>query len=107
MKRLVAVADAFYNGRTYHAGESFDCEDMWVPILVGLGSTRLEDLPPAPMPAPMPAPKPAPLQTQALKAEDDAPPAAPMTTHNTDALVPPPARNKKRTYKRRDMRAED
>jgi hypothetical protein len=101
MKRLVAVADAFYNGRTYHAGESFDCEDMWVPILVGLGSTRLEDLPPTPKPAS------APLQTQALTAEDDAPPQKPMTTHNTDALVPPPARNKKRTYKRRDMRAED
>jgi hypothetical protein len=29
-----------------------------------------------------------------------------MTTQNTDALVPPP-RNKKKTYKRRDMRAED
>jgi hypothetical protein len=100
MKRLVALADAFYNGRTYHAGESFDCEEMWVPILVGLGSTRLEDLPPAPKPAPQQ------LQTRVLKAEDD-PPAKPMTTQNTDALVPPPARNKKKTYKRRDMRAEE
>jgi hypothetical protein len=100
MKRLVALADAFYNGRTYHAGESFDCEDMWVPVLIGLGSTRLEDLPPVPKPS---APQ---LQTRALKAEDEKPPAKPMTTQNTDALVPPP-RNKKKTYKRRDMRAED
>jgi hypothetical protein len=100
MKRLVAVADAFYNGRTYHAGESFDCEDMWVPVLVGLGSTRLEDLPPTP--------KPAPLQTRVLNAEDtQPPPAKPMTTQNTAPLVPPPARTKKKTYKRRDMRAED
>jgi hypothetical protein len=100
MKRLVAVADAYYNGRTYHAGESFDCEEMWVPILVGLGTTRLEDLPPTKPTQPTPA------LTRALQSEDT-PPAQPMTTHNTDALVPPPARNKKRTYKRRDMRAED
>jgi hypothetical protein len=72
---------------------------MWVPILIGLGSARLEDLPPVPKPAP-------PLQTRALKAEDDPPTAKPMTTQNTDALVPPP-RNKKKTYKRRDMRAEE
>jgi hypothetical protein len=98
MKKLVALREVYYASKTHYVGDAFEASDQDATILVGLGKTRYEDAPPI-------APQP-PLQTRALQAEAT-PAAQPMTTTQQSALVPPAPVRKKRTYKRRDMRAED
>jgi hypothetical protein len=78
--RIVAVEKFDYGFRTRQPGEEFEAEEIHGKLLIQRGIAR------------------------AMKAEE---PAAPMTTQNTSAIVPPMQPPSKRTYKRRDMRAED
>jgi hypothetical protein len=107
MKKVVALVEVYYAGKTHYPGDAFEASDQDAMILAGIGRARPEDLPPA-APAPLQPPT---LQPRALQAEDPPPPATPkspqqpMSTQTAAPLVPP--KPLKRKYKRRDMRAED
>jgi hypothetical protein len=90
--RLIAVMEVFYASRTRNPGDAFEASEQDARILVGLGKAVapvVETLPAEPVKAPEPIPPP-------LIARDDPP-------LFEEAADPAP---KKRTYKRRDLTAE-
>jgi hypothetical protein len=93
--RLIAVTEVYYASRTRNPGDPFEASEQDARILVGLGKAvaPVVDAPPPPQPAKASEPAPA-----AVVAHDDASPS------NEQAEKEAP---KKRTYKRRDLTAED
>jgi hypothetical protein len=92
--RLIAVMEVFYASRTRNPGDPFDASEQDARILVGLGKAV------APV-VEMPPPEPA-------KASEPAPP--PSIARDDPPLFEEPAEKeppKRRTYKRRDLVAEE
>jgi hypothetical protein len=92
--RLIAVMEVFYASRTRNPGDAFEASEQDARILVGLGKAvaPVVETPPPPEPANAPEPVPPPSI-----ARDD----PPLFKETAD---PAP---KKRTYKRRDLVAEE
>jgi hypothetical protein len=92
--RLIAVTEVFYASRTRNPGDAFEASEQDARILVGLGKAVapvVETLPAEPAKASEPVPPP-------LMARDDPP------LFEGPAEKEPP---KRRTYKRRDLVAEE
>jgi hypothetical protein len=91
--RLIAVMEVFYASRTRNPGDAFEASEQDARILVGLGKAvaPVVDTPPEPAKASEPIPP-------AVVAQDDA------SLFNESAEKEPP---RKRTYKRRDLVAEE
>ena len=81
MKELIALRPMTYGPRKMRVGEVFSAQDSHARLLVSIGRARPVDRPP---------PQCEVLEEAALAASED-----------------PKPKRRKRTYKRRDMRAED
>jgi len=97
MKTLIATRDVFYDGKTYTAGQEFRATNQYAQTLITIGyaaikkSESAEELPKQPQ---------QPEQVQPPEPKPSSP--KPMTTESTPELVTP-----RRTYRRRDLKAED
>jgi hypothetical protein len=91
--RLIAVMEVFYASRTRNPGDAFEASEQDARILVGLGKAvaPVVDTPPEPAKASEPVPPP-------LIARDD----PPLFEEPAEKEAP-----RKRTYKRRDLVAEE
>jgi hypothetical protein len=95
--RVKALQRFPYAGKQIEIGDEFDvAQDIHARILAHGGSvTIIQEFEPYSVPPPKP------VITRVLRAEDEPPKAKPMTTEDTPLV---PAR---RTYRRRDMKAEE
>jgi hypothetical protein len=100
MKKVVALAEVYYDGKTRQPGDTFEMEDKWVPILAHCGKLKEDEPGTQPQQDPPQARPPAAPPRQQPKLESAA--VTPMDSSN-DALTQP----KRRQYKRRDLRSED
>jgi hypothetical protein len=96
--KLIAVMEVFYASRTRNPGDPFEASEQDARILVGLGKAvaPVVDTPPQPAKASGPVPPP-------LIARDD----PPLFEEPAEKETAEEERPKKRTYKRRDLVAEE
>jgi hypothetical protein len=120
MKLIVTVAELSYEGQTYLKGEPFEASEKWARALKYL--KKAEDAPVIVAPNPLQTLQPRDMRAEALASPSAAPPAATaaelaaMTAPEVETPPTPPAKPAearapaqapaRRTYHRRDLKAE-